>query len=177
MKAKMILTLTAVAAAAAVYGGTVLAKTTAAGFSGATIAHATYGPLSLQGHAVVPADPSSGTIPARVWEGMLKTKGDSELFVQSNTWQPGGSTGWHTHPGWSLIMVTSGTITAYDGDDPGCTPHVYTAGQSFVDPGGGHVHLIRNESTTQVATGVAVQLIPAGATRTQPVPAPGNCAF
>ena len=50
------------------------------------------------------------------------------MYVQSNVWQPGGSTGWHTHPGHSLIIVTAGTVTAYEGDDPDCTPHVYTAG-------------------------------------------------
>jgi quercetin dioxygenase-like cupin family protein len=162
---------------AAVWGGSVLATTKANGFSGMTIAHATYGPLDLRVHQATPAHPSDGAIPAKVWQAMLQTKGDSDLYVQSNTWQPGGTTGWHTHPGWSLIIVTSGSVTAYDGDDPSCTPHVYTAGQSFVDPGGGHVHLIRNESTTQTATGVAVQVIPAGATRTQPVAAPGNCPF
>jgi quercetin dioxygenase-like cupin family protein len=162
---------------AAVWGGTVLATTTDAGFKGSTIAHATYGPLDLRVRATTPAAPSSGAIPAKVWDAMLATRGESDLYVQSNTWQPGASTGWHTHPGWSLIIVTSGAVTAYDGDDPSCTPHVYTAGQSFVDPGGGHVHLIRNESTSQVATGVAVELIPAGATRTQPVAAPGNCPF
>jgi quercetin dioxygenase-like cupin family protein len=159
---------------AAVWGGTVLAKTAASGFTGSTIARATYGKLDLRGHRTIPADPSNG--PAGVWEAMLKTKGDSDLYVQSNTWQPGGSTGWHTHPGWSLIVVTSGTVTAYDGDDPDCEPQVYAAGDSFVDVGGGHEHMIRNE-TAQPATGIAVQLIPAGATRTQPVAAPGNCPF
>jgi quercetin dioxygenase-like cupin family protein len=176
MKLKLMLALTAVAVCAAVYGGSVLARTAATGFVGSTIAHATYGPLDLRVHSVVPADAKAGTIPARVWEAALKTKGDTDAYVQSNTWQPGGSTGWHTHPGWSLIFVTSGAVTAYEGDDPSCTPHVYTAGQSFVDEGGGHVHLIRNE-TDAVATGVAVQLIPAGATRTQPAAAPGNCPF
>jgi hypothetical protein len=56
--------------------------------------------------------------------------------VQNNVWQPGGTTGWHTHPGHSLIIVTAGTVTAYEGNDPDCTPHVYTQGMGFVDPGG-----------------------------------------
>jgi len=161
---------------AAVWAGAVLATTKDAVFSGTTIAKATYGPLDLRAHSVTMPDPSNDRSHAEVWQAMLKTQGDSDLYVQSNTWTPGGSTGWHTHPGWSLIMVTSGTVTAYDGDDPTCTPHVYTAG-AFVDIGGGHVHLIRNESTTDNATAVVVQLIPAGATRTQKVAAPGNCSF
>ena len=50
--------------------------------------------------------------------------------VQNNLWVPGGSTGWHTHPGHSLIIVTAVTVTAYDGDDPSCTPKTYTVGMS-----------------------------------------------
>ena len=40
-------------------------------------------------------------------------------------------------------------MTVYEGDDASCTPHVYTANtsnNSFVDIGGGDVHLIRNET-------------------------------
>jgi len=174
MKRKSSIVLVLALVTAAVSGGAVLAMTKATGFSGATIAKATYGPLDLRVHSTIPGDPN-GHVPASVWQAMLKTRGTSDVYVQSNTWEPGGSTGWHTHPGWSLIIVTSGAVTAYDGDDPHCTPHVYTAGQSFVDEGGGHVHQIRNESATDRATGVAVQVIPSGATRTQPAADPGNC--
>jgi hypothetical protein len=55
-------------------------------------------------------------------------------------------------------------VTDYESDDRRCMPHVYTAPATFVDAGGSHVHMIRNE-TTQMATGYAVQLIPAGAVR------------
>jgi hypothetical protein len=111
-----------------------------------------------------------------LWLSLQKTKGRSDLFVQSNLWGVGGTTGWHTHPGHSLITVTAGTVTAYDGDDPTCAPHVYTAGMGFVDDGGDHVHMIRNEGSVEART-VAVQLIPAGATRR--IDAPGNpaCSF
>ena len=70
-------------------------------------------------------------------------------------------------------------MTAYDGDDPTCTPHVYsanTANNAFVDTGGGDVHIIRDESGA-VAKTVVVQLIPAGADRRQDAPDPGNCPF
>ena len=67
------------------------------------------------------------------------------MYVQNNVWVPGGTSGWHTHPGHSLIIVTAGTVTTYEADDPECTPHAYTVGMGIVDPGGGHVHNIRNE--------------------------------
>ena len=76
----------------------------------------------------------------------LYTKGDSDIYVTNNVVSPGGHSGWHTHPGPSLVVVKSGTATLYDGDDPTCTPRVVEAGDWFTDPGGGHVHLVRNET-------------------------------
>jgi quercetin dioxygenase-like cupin family protein len=99
-----------------------------------------------------------------------------DLYVVRNTFAPGGQTGWHTHPGRSFVIVTKGRITAYDGDDPTCTPMVYTAGEGFVDRGNGHVHLLWNRSDKPAET-VAVQMIAKGAPRRIDEPSPGNCAF
>ena len=111
------------------------------------------------------------------YELELRTKGLSDVHVVRNTFDPGGHSGWHSHPGPSLITVTSGTITNYDGDDPTCTPHVYSAGMGFIDQGGSHVHLIRNEGSAPAVT-VAVQLLPAGASRRIDVtPPPVDCGF
>jgi quercetin dioxygenase-like cupin family protein len=106
----------------------------------------------------------------------IDTKGASDVYVVSNVIAPGGNTGWHTHLGPSLITVKSGTITAYDGDDPTCTPHVYTAGDGFVDPGDGHVHILRNEGSVPAET-IAVQILPHGAVRRVDAPDPGTCPF
>jgi hypothetical protein len=168
MKSKWVWALLVAALGTAVYAGNVLA-TPSSGFAGTTLAKATYGEIFSHVHSHAP----------QFWNEIIKTKGASDLYVQQNTWQPGGSTGWHTHPGPSFVIVTQGSVTAYDGDDPACTPHVYTANTAntaFIDPGGGHVHLIRNE-TGAVAQTIAVQLIPAGATRRQDAPDPGNCSF
>ena len=176
MKSKWIWALVVAVAALAAFAGNVLATpSTTPGFSGTTLAKATFGDLDIK----------ANTIPADIWKAQLKTKGDSDLYVQQNTWDPslcGGcipSSGWHTHPGPSLVIVTQGTVTAYEGDDPTCTPHVYSANgtNSFVDVGSGDVHIIRDESGA-VAKTVVVQLIPKNATRRIDVtPAPGNCSF
>jgi len=105
-----------------------------------------------------------------------ETEGLSDVYVQSNVWAPGGSTGWHSHPGHSLIIVTAGTVTDYEGHDPDCKPHVYKTGMGFVDPGGDHVHILRNEGDVEAKT-IAVQLIPADAARRIDVADPGNCHF
>jgi quercetin dioxygenase-like cupin family protein len=106
----------------------------------------------------------------------LKTKGVSDVYVTRNAIAVGGQSGWHTHPGPSLIIVTAGEITAYEGDDPTCTPTRYRAGEGFVDPGDGHVHLLRNETDSPAET-VAIQILPQDATRRIDARAPGNCGF
>ena len=128
----------------------------------------------------VHATPASGftgtTIAMGRFEDVDATKGPSELYVQSNVWTPRGTTGWHTHPGHSLIIVTAGTVTAYNDHDPSCAPHVYTAGMGFVDPGGDHVHVLRNEGPVEART-IAVQLIPAGAMRRIDADGSSSCPF
>jgi quercetin dioxygenase-like cupin family protein len=109
------------------------------------------------------------------WKAHIKTKGASDLHVIQNTIIPGGTFGWHSHPGPSLVIVKAGTATFYMGDDPTCTPHVVPTGSGFVD-NGNDVHVVRNEGTVDLVTVVA-SLIPAGATRRIDEPDPGNCPF
>jgi hypothetical protein len=161
----------AIVVTALFYAGRVSA-TAANGFVGTTLAKGTLSAFEVFNHAILPN--ATRHEDNNVWLSLEKTKGSSDLYVQSNVWQPGGSTGWHSHPGHSLITVTEGTVTDYESDDPECKPQVYTQGMSFVDTGGSHVHIIRNEGTVEAAT-IAVQLIPAGATRRIDAPAPANC--
>lgn len=105
-----------------------------------------------------------------------ETKASSDVYIQTNVLAPSGSTGWHSHPGNSLIIVTAGTVTDYEGHDPDCKPHVYKTGMAFVDPGGDHMHILRNEGAVKAET-IAVQLIPADAARRIDVADPGNCRF
>jgi len=107
------------------------------------------------------------------WKGRIETKGASDLHVLRNTIVPGGTFGWHSHPGPSLVIVAAGTATFYLGDDPTCTPHVVPTGGTFVDQGH-DVHVVRNEGTINLVT-VVVSLIPQGATRRIDEPNPGYC--
>jgi quercetin dioxygenase-like cupin family protein len=107
------------------------------------------------------------------WKASIKTKGASDLHVLENTILPGGTFGWHSHPGPSLVIVKSGTATFYLADDPTCSPHVVPTGSGFVDSGG-DVHVVRNEGTVNLVT-VVVSLVPADAVRRIDQPDPGNC--
>jgi quercetin dioxygenase-like cupin family protein len=83
-----------------------------------------------------------------------------DLVVRRHDYAVGSNTGWHSHPGPIFITVTVGTLTYYEYDDP-CTPHVVSAGQSFVDTGDGHV--VRNLSG-QPAQDISVITAPVGGT-------------
>jgi len=109
------------------------------------------------------------------WDAKLMTKDTSDIYVTRNSIAVGGQSGWHSHPGPSLITVTVGTITTYESTDPACSPTTYHAGEGFVDYGD-HAHLIKNESGAAAET-VAVQFVPAGATRRIDEPEPTNCKF
>lgn len=108
------------------------------------------------------------------WDLTLKTKDESDVYVVRNTIVPGGQSGWHTHPGPSLITVTSGQITMYESDL--CQPRVFGVGNGAIDLGSGHLHNIRNEGSVNAVT-VVVQVIPKDAGRRIDAPEPNNCSF
>jgi quercetin dioxygenase-like cupin family protein len=113
------------------------------------------------------------TIPADDWQAQLRTHGSPEVYAVDNKFSPGTSTGWHSHPVPSLILLLSGTVTNYDSSNPTCTGQDYTAGSGFIDPAG-TVHEVRN-NTTAPAEVLAVQLLPHDATRRIDQPQPSNC--
>jgi quercetin dioxygenase-like cupin family protein len=109
------------------------------------------------------------------WQARIDTKGATDVYVVENKIAPGGTFGWHSHPGPSIVIVKSGELTLYRGDDPTCTPTRVPAGSGFVDDGG-DVHLVRNEGTVETVVYVT-SLVPKGAARRIDEPSPGNCPF
>lgn len=103
------------------------------------------------------------------WDLKTKVKGDSDVYVTLVTFQPGAQTGWHSHPGPSLITVIEGTLTVYKDD---CTFTTYSVGESFTDIGCGDVHNVVNETAAE-AKDVAVQIVPHTAGRRDDKPDPG----
>lgn len=102
----------------------------------------------------------------------------ADTIVQQVTVQPGGFTGWHSHPGPAIVVVAEGTFTYYDGEDPTCTPYPYGPGETFVDLGQGHVHSARNEGSSVVRVYVTYFDVPAAvANPFIPAENPGVCPF
>lgn len=104
----------------------------------------------------------------------LKTNRETDVHIVRNEIMPNGHSGWHTHPGPSLVTVTVGEVMVYDADDLLCAPKRFTTGQGFIDLGGGDIHLIRNESAAPAET-VAVQFLPKDATRRVGATRPSQC--
>ena len=109
------------------------------------------------------------------WEVEVEAKPALDVATQLITFQPGGHSGWHSHPGPVFISVMSGTMTFYESDDPTCQPVVRTAGQGYLDTGE-HAHIARNESGAP-ATNVVTYFAPPGAALRIDQPNPGNCPF
>lgn len=101
-----------------------------------------------------------------------------DTVIQQIVFEPKGFTGWHSHPGPAIALVKSGTLTLFDGDDPSCTGKSYTAGQAFVDPGQGHVHLAGNPSATEKTEVWVTYLdVPPGGSPRVDQPGPSSCPF
>ena len=122
-----------------------------------------------------------------------RQKDNTDIAVSNVVVAPGGSSGWHSHPGPVLVVVKTGTITFYragkhggqNGDDehgdngrnaPKCSRTDYPAGSAFVEvPAPGHVMLAKNEGSIE-ATVTATYFAPPGAALRIDQDAPGgNC--
>ena len=69
----------------------------------------------------------------------------ADMAIVKVVLEPGGSTGWHHHPGVVLVPVKAGTVTEYDAK---CHKSVYKAGKGFVESES-EVHLVRNEGNVK----------------------------
>ena len=108
----------------------------------------------------------------------LKTKDAVDVVTQSISIAPGGTTGWHSHPGPVFVTIKSGEMTIYYAGE-GCRGIKYGAGQTFLDRGDEFVHTARNEGPVQLDFW-ATYLVPGAAGspfRLDVTPAPDNCGF
>ncbi|HEX2119982.1 MAG TPA: hypothetical protein VHF91_12410, partial [Acidimicrobiales bacterium] len=67
------------------------------------------------------------------------------VTVQRTIYEPGQSSGWHSHAGVHTVIVISGSLTVYD---PSCRPRSFGPQDPYI--GGLENHLARNESDAPV---------------------------
>ena len=98
---------------------------------------------------------------------------NADVAVAEVTIAPGGSTGWHHHPGATLVSVASGTVTEYHED---CDKTVLKAGDGFIE-GTDKSHVVQNESNADAV--LYVTFIVPSDTSTEGLrvddPQPENC--
>jgi hypothetical protein len=99
----------------------------------------------------------------------LATRGPIDVAIVHVTFQPGGSTGWHVHPGPALVTVKTGRLTLHRAK--GCGTRSFGAGQTFLELGPHDVNLTRNQ-TGAVTETLVTFLLPVGAPLTVDAPAP-----
>lgn len=124
--------------------------------------------------AVVQATPPSGQHPSVPTVGALddaivvnadrvkfQTKDPTDVATYSVTYEGGGFSGWHTHPGFILVTVQSGSVVRM----VGCSSRTYVAGQSFIESDEEPVGAIANASAVDEAVLLATQVTPRGSSR------------
>ncbi|GIE85186.1 cupin domain-containing protein [Actinoplanes regularis] len=114
------------------------------------------------------ATPGTAVTARTVWRW---TVDDTDYLLREITIAPGGSTGWHRHPGLVFGNVREGTLTHQLSD---CTTrHRYTAGESLMeDPDEPRSHVGRNEGSGPLILDV-VYATPHGKPISLDVPDPG----
>lgn len=138
--------------------------TAAVGFTGTTVARGNAGIVDVNSQA-------DG------YNVQIKATGNTDLTVSNVVVVPGGTSGWHSHPGPVLIIVKTGTLKFYRPipGHSGCSFTVYNAGSAYVEEGG-DVGVLRNEGSID-GTLTVVFFAPAGGATRFDQPAPGgNCA-
>jgi quercetin dioxygenase-like cupin family protein len=98
-----------------------------------------------------------------VYFNEIETLGLSDVYIVRFTIDPGGHTGWHSHPGAVVVLVNSGDATMYEADDPTRTPVVHQAGTGFTEQRA-DVHIVKNEGTTELEI-LGFFLVPKGEPR------------
>ena len=102
--------------------------------------------VATPGSGVTSVPHASGQINDRV---RLRQGPGETTVVADVTLTPDGTTGWHSHPGRTLVLVTAGEFTLYRNRDGRCRTHTYEAGEGFVEPPSS-VHVGVNEGDTNV---------------------------
>jgi quercetin dioxygenase-like cupin family protein len=97
---------------------------------------------------------------------------ETDILNQTITIAPGGTTGWHGHPGTTMVVVSAGTGTFQHGD---CTTSTYPAGTAFLDVPN-TVHQLRNDGTVPLVIHATYTNVPAAGVFRLDQPAPACAA-
>jgi hypothetical protein len=145
---------------------------------------------ALPGGATAPVNFASTILGRGTYmsHGSLPLKHGLDVVFVKTTVAPGGSSGWHSHPGGAIVVIQQGQMTIYSsfakGDDErgqnrsdedgGCVVTRYTAGQSFIERIGELVQAVNTGSTDTIIL-ATFPGVPVGGSARIDKPNPGTC--
>jgi quercetin dioxygenase-like cupin family protein len=110
-------------------------------------------------------DASQGTLPIQM---------GTDVVMAEITVEPGGSSGWHSHPGGAIIVVKQGTPTLYRAIGSQCQSATYGPGDAFIERPG-EVDDVLNAGPAQYVLYVTFPRVPPGGSARIDEPDPGTC--
>ena len=136
--------------------------------------------FTIAAEFTVHATPPSGLVNIPIARGTNLSEGTIPLQVGTDvamaqiTVDPGGSSGWHSHPGGAIIVVKTGTLTVYRSVGSQCQTETYGAGQAFIERPG-ELDNVLNLSTSPYVLFVTFPHVPQGASPRTDERNPGTC--
>ena len=100
------------------------------------------------------------TIKVNVDNVKIQTKGPVDVATLQVTFAPGGSAGWHIHPGPVFVVIQSGELSVWDED---CQKTTYGVGETFFEFGPEMSMLVKNESASTPSVVIGTFIVPVGA--------------
>ncbi len=166
MKTKTKLRLVGISAAVTIAGVALATPTIGLFYNNILVTGTANHDIHAHAHVAVPGSDDEG------FSAELETEGASNFVVQDVIFSPGGTTGWHTHPGVLLLSMTadSGPIDWYDAK---CVKHVYQPGDSWTE--GTKLHDVVNSSSLNAHL-VVTYVIAKGMSKRTDQPAPACAA-
>ena len=106
--------------------------------------------------------------------GTIPLQAGTDVVVAQITVLPGGSSGWHSHPGGAIVVLQQGALTVYGSVGSQCVSTSYTAGQAFIERPG-EVDQVVNTGTIPYVLFVTFPRVPQGGPTRIDQPNPGTC--
>jgi quercetin dioxygenase-like cupin family protein len=109
-----------------------------------------------------------------VSHGTIPLQAGTDIAMAQITVEPGGSSGWHSHPGGAIIVVKMGTLTVYRSLGGQCQTETFSAGQAFIERPG-EVDQVVNAGSSAYVLWVTFPRVPQGESPRIDEPNPGTC--
>jgi quercetin dioxygenase-like cupin family protein len=110
-------------------------------------------------------DTSHGTIPLQF---------GTDVAMAQITVDPGGSSGWHSHPGGAIVVVKQGSLIVHQPVGGQCQTATYSAGQAFIERPG-EVDDVTNAGPVPYVLFVTFPRVPQADSARTDQPDPGTC--